>query len=422
MSGGYLWVDAIQFSYEENKVLQGVGFHLEKGAFLGIIGPNGSGKSTLLQLLAGVLPLSKGEISLDGKSVRACSCMEWARKVAIVFQEIPSHLHLPCFEVVAMGRFPHLDRWHGEQEKDTQIVQWAMEITHTLSFAERYFSELSGGEKQRVMLARALAQEPKILLLDEPTSHLDILHQLEVMKILEDLREKGMTIVGVFHDVNVVSQFCLQVLLLKKGSVLGFGTVEEVLTKENIIELLEVEFLESTHPLSSRPFFIPLKSRRKPSKELSVHLICGGGRGIPFMKRLLEEGFNMSVGIVNQLDSDEEYATWFRLPVAREVPFSPFGPKAFQEAQELAEKAHFVLVIPTFWGQGNLPNLDLALLLLQRGKRVFLFREAMNPQFDYTGGKAMEKLQALQGRGAQVIENIDDFLSAVQVYPPKALP
>jgi len=410
----HLVVEELSFRYEgTEKILHSVHFTLEKGTFVGIIGPNGSGKSTLLHLLSGILPLQEGRILLSGKDLRQCSRLEWAQRVAIVFQEIPLQVNLPCLEVVTMGRFPHLRKWRREKREDEKAVEWAMEVTQTSLFAERDFSELSGGEKQRVMIARALAQQPELLLLDEPTSHLDILHQLEMMRILQALREQGITILGVFHDVNTVAQFCEQVLFLRRGTVLGFGPVEKVMTGERLTELLEVEFLESTHPLSLRPFFMPLEVRKKTPRGVQVHLICGGGRGIPYMRKLLEEGFTLSVGIVNQLDSDEEFATRLKLPVVREAPFSPFGEGALQRAREIARGAHFVLVIPTYWGWGNLLNLELARILLWEGKKVLLFRESLNPEFDYTGGEAMRRLRELEKRGVVVIDKLDDFFSMV---------
>lgn len=407
----HLVVENLSFCYHEEPVLRGINFALPKGAFMGVVGPNGSGKSTLLHLLAGILPLQEGRIVLGGTDVRLCSRLEWARKVAIVFQEIPARVDLPCGEVVSMGRFPHLGRWRREREDDEQAVAWAMETTHTLLFADRDFSELSGGEKQRVMIARALAQKPELLLLDEPTSHLDVLHQLEVMRILTDLSEQGITIIGVFHDVNIVAQFCHRVLLLRRGTALGYGPVETMMTRDRMTELLEVEFWETTHPVSLRPFFMPLAERREKPKNVWVHLICGGGQGIPVMRRLLEEGFLLSVGIVNQFDSDEEFAARFKLPVAREKPFYPFSQEAFQEAYRLARGAQVVLIVPTYWGEGNLLNLELALSLLREGKKVLLLAGSLDPKLDYTGGKAVRKLEELCRGGAQIISGVESLLA-----------
>ncbi len=404
-----LSVHHLTFAYSGDCVLQGVDFTLHRGTFLGIVGPNGSGKTTLLHLLARLLPLQEGIICFEGKEIWRYSHTEWAKKVAIVFQEIPTRVSLPCQEVIAMGRFPYLRRFAREGEEDERAVQWAMEMTETWQFAERDFGELSGGEKQRVMIARALAQKPTLLLLDEPTSHLDVLHQLEVMQILRALQREGITIIGIFHDPNVVAQWCQYALFLKGGRVLRFGTTEEVMRKEYLAELLEVEFIEHTHPLSLRPFFTPLELRKRPSRGITVHLICGGGRGIPFVRKFLEAGFSLSVGIVNRFDSDEELAIQLRLPVVSEKPFSPFSEESLHHALHLARKAQWVFIVPTYWGRGNLLNLELARLLLLEGKRVFLLREGFDPRFDYTGGEARKKLAELAHHGAQVLERVEEL-------------
>ena len=190
------------FSYGDRKVLHNVTFKIQKGDFVGILGPNGSGKSTLLHLLSGLLIPDTGTIFISGKNTKELSRKNWSQEIAIVFQETNLNLDLECYDIIMMGRFPHWRRWQKENQQDIDSVLNALQITNTQQFANRPFRELSGGEKQRVMIARALAQKPNILLLDEPTSHLDILHQLDIMRILYRLQKKDITILGVFHDIN----------------------------------------------------------------------------------------------------------------------------------------------------------------------------------------------------------------------------
>jgi len=409
----YLQVENLSFSYRERKVLDKLTFNIEKGELVGIAGPNGAGKSTLLYLLAGLLTPEKGKIALGDKDTRFLSRRMWSQKVAMVFQEIPQNLELTSQEVIAMGRFPHLGRWQREREIDEEKAAWAMEITSTTAFFDRLFSELSGGEKQRVMIARALAQEPELLLLDEPTSHLDILHQLEIMDILLELRKGGMAIISVFHDLNLVSQFCDKALLLKEGRTLSFGGVEEVMKVEEVEKLFGVEFLETTHPFSLRPFFMPLQKIKNQSSRGIVHLICGGGSGSPLMRELLEAGFSLSLGVVNQLDSDEELARKLGIPVVQEKPFSPFSPSTMEEAYRLAQKADYIVIAPTYWGRGNLPNLDLAERLALEGKAVLVLEEALNPEFDYTEGEAQEKLRKIIKEGGKVVKDLPTYFSSL---------
>jgi iron complex transport system ATP-binding protein len=287
-----LSVKNLFFSYGDRKVLHNVNFNIQKGDFVGILGPNGSGKSTLLHLLSGLLMPDTGSIFISGKNTQELSRKNWSQEIAIVFQETNLNLDLECYDVIMMGRFPHWRRWQKENQQDIDSVLNALQITNTQQFANRPFRELSGGEKQRVMIARALAQEPNILLLDEPTSHLDILHQLDIMRILFLLQKKDITILGVFHDINLVSQFCNQVMFLKKGVIVHRGLVGKSLHAPQVEELFDVEFLEEIHPYSLRPFFMPLGIVKKiESPSASIHLICGGGSGSNFMKEFLEAGF-----------------------------------------------------------------------------------------------------------------------------------
>ncbi len=408
----FLHVRSLSFAYGDRKALRGVSFQLPRGEFLGVAGPNGSGKSTLLYLLAGLLPPSSGKVELEGNPTSPLRREEWARVVGMVFQEVPTDIFLPCFEVVLLGRFPHLRRFRRESEADYQAVEKAMHATATASFADRPLGELSGGERQRVMLARALAQEPELLLLDEPTSHLDVLHQLEIMDILLSLRRKGMTVVGVFHDLNLVSQFCTRALFLKAGKILRDGPINEVMHVAAVEELLNVEFLEEVHPHTYRPFFMPLKRREPVKKEGErVHIVCGGGSGIPLMRALTEHGFQVSVGMVNKLDTDEETARRLGLPVAAEKPFSPLGPETAERFRILAGQSRWVVVAPTYWGYGNLENLRQVLTLVRKGKQVIIFEEGLREDYDFTEGEARHLLGTIRSSGAIIVSGIEALLA-----------
>ncbi|MDK2896468.1 MAG: cobalamin transport system ATP-binding protein [Candidatus Atribacteria bacterium] len=414
----YLTVESLEFSYGLRKIIHNFNFQVQKGELVGVIGPNGAGKSTLLHLLAGLLFPDKGKIYLGGRETTFLSRRKWAQKAALVFQDVPSELDMDCLEVVMMGRFPYITRWKGEDELDYQVVQKVMKATSVQNFIGRSFQELSGGEKQRVMVARALAQEPELLLLDEPTSHLDVRHQLEIMDILLELKKEGIAILGVFHDLNLVSQFCDKVLLLREGCLLNCGKTTEVMKTPQIEELFQVEFLEALHPFTFRPFFMPLGKRKSESNNIRLHLICGGGSGRLAMQELLSAGFSLSVGVVNQLDSDQELAEKLGLKLVTEKPFTHYSSDSLQRAQTLAEQADFVIVVPTYWGEGNLGNLRLAQQLLARGKRVILFRDCLGEQWDYTNGRALKILHELVEAGALVFDSWPAAIRAIGDKPP----
>ena len=403
------------FSYGDRKVLHNVTFKIQKGDFVGILGPNGSGKSTLLHLLSGLLIPDTGTIFISGKNTKELSRKNWSQEIAIVFQETNLNLDLECYDIIMMGRFPHWRRWQKENQQDIDSVLNALQITNTQQFANRPFRELSGGEKQRVMIARALAQKPNILLLDEPTSHLDILHQLDIMRILYRLQKNDITILGVFHDINLVSQFCNQVMFLKKGEIVHHGLVGKSLHAPQVEELFDVEFLEEIHPYSLRPFFMPLGITKKmESPSASIHLICGGGSGSNFMKEFLEASFSVSVGIVNQFDSDQEMASKLGITVIIEKPFSPISDDNFQKAMNLAAQSDYIFIAPGYWGRGNLLNLDLAISLQERGKRIFFLQDSLDQNWDYTEGQAINKLNILVKNHAEVFSTISEVIDRIK--------
>ena len=239
-----LRADSVSFAYRAYapRVLDEVSVEASRGDLVGVIGPNGSGKTTLLKLLAGTLAPSKGSISLEGRPLSGWSRRETARRIAYVPQETHSSFDFSVLDIVLMGRFPHLGTFALEGPEDLSIARRALEATGTLAFESRSFSTLSGGEKQRVVIASALAQSADLLLLDEPTASLDIGHQLEVAALLARLnREQGVTMVLSTHDLNFAASLCRRLMLLRGGRTLGYGATDDVLTAGAVRALYDVE-------------------------------------------------------------------------------------------------------------------------------------------------------------------------------------
>ncbi|MCK4613900.1 MAG: ABC transporter ATP-binding protein [Thermoplasmata archaeon] len=236
-----LTVRGITFYYDSIKALKDVGFELKKGEVLGIIGPNGSGKTTLLRCINMTLEPEMGTVLIDGRNILEMDRKEVARHIGVVPQSPAFSFPFSVFDVVLMGRTPWLNRFSWESSGDIDIARRAMEITGTLSLAARPIDELSGGEKQRVIIAKALAQQPEILLLDEPTLHLDINHQLEILELIKKLaKEKGLMVVLVSHDLNLAARYSDRLLLLKEGKIFSTGPPGDVITEEGIREVYGV--------------------------------------------------------------------------------------------------------------------------------------------------------------------------------------
>lgn len=230
-----LQVENLQFGYRKDLVLKEISFNIEKGKFVSIIGPNGSGKSTLLKTINQLYSPSQGNILIDGNNINRLKKKELARKIALVPQDTLIDYEFTVEDIVLMGRHPYKGRFQNENENDYKIVNEALKMTNTLHLKDRVITEISGGERQRVIIAKALAQKPSIILLDEPTSHLDINHQIEILNLLKRLnKETGTTIVIVIHDINLASRYSDEIIMLNEGEILGMGSPEKVITKNNI--------------------------------------------------------------------------------------------------------------------------------------------------------------------------------------------
>lgn len=236
----------IDFSYNNgqssNFSLKKINIEIEKGDFLSILGPNGSGKSTLIKILSGYLKPNDGEVLLDDRTLTHYNSKELARKIAYVPQLPASVYPFSVYEIVAMGRYPYLGISGFEKESDREKI---FEITKYLELEhilDKGISEISGGEIQRTFIARALVQEPQILLLDEPNAHLDIKHQLSIFNLLKELNEvNGITIITVMHDLNLSKYYSSRILMLKEGKVFLIGNPVDTITKENIFSVFDVD-------------------------------------------------------------------------------------------------------------------------------------------------------------------------------------
>ncbi len=272
-----LRVHEVTLGYGSRVVLRDINLEVKPGEMVGIIGPNGCGKSTLIRGITGVIPLRSGQIFVNGQDVAKMRRGDLARIVAVV----PQNPHLPelftALEIVLMGRTPHLRRFGYEGERDLVLTQWAMEATQTSAFAERRVGELSSGEKQRLTIARALAQQPEVILLDEPTAHLDINHQVETLDLICELcRERGLMAVAATHDLNLAAQYCDRLVMINQARIYRQGTPRQVINPRNIKEVYGAEVYVYPHPVNNLPVVLLNAGNNKPAKPRDA---IGGSAG-----------------------------------------------------------------------------------------------------------------------------------------------
>ncbi len=254
-----LFLKGVSFSYTNGFVIRDVSLTISPGEMVGLLGPNGCGKTTLLRLASGVVSPGLGDVYLDGARMRKLSRKQIARRVAVVPQYFRMPFDFKVGEVALLGRTPFVRGLTGETEGDRTIVEDALRLVGMYELRRRYFNDLSGGEQQKVILAVALAQEPEVLLLDEPTAHLDINHQVEILELVRALnREHGVTVIAAMHDLNLASLFFDRLVMLKEGALFADGPPREVVTEENVLDVFSASVKVGSHPAAQVPHVVVL--------------------------------------------------------------------------------------------------------------------------------------------------------------------
>lgn len=250
----------IKVGYENRTIIEDLSLKINEGEIVSIIGPNGSGKSTLLKSLSKLLKRESGEVLLYEKFLDSMKNNEVSKVLSMVYQQNTSPSDITVRDLVYYGRIPHKKWFESRNKEDEDIVNWSMEQTGVLHYADRQVLQLSGGERQRVWLAMALAQKPKILFLDEPTTYLDMCHQLELMELVQEINKKfNMTIVMVLHDLNQAARYSNRVVIMKNGKIVADGKPEEVIVKDIIHSVYNVKCCITNESMCNRPQIYPLE-------------------------------------------------------------------------------------------------------------------------------------------------------------------
>ncbi len=411
-----LKVEKLNFGYDSHKILNDLQFQIIKGSFVSIIGPNGSGKTTLLKNISAALHPQSGKVLLKEKDIFKIKPKKLAQEIAVVPQDISVDFSFTVLETVLMGRMPYLNKFENESKKDIELAKWAMELTNTWNLRDRYITEISGGERQRVIVARALVQEPQVILLDEPVAHLDLQHQMELLELLRDLRDSNqLTIVAILHDLNLAAQFSDYIIMMKNGQIYSTGVPSKVLTADNIEKVYNMEVVVMPNELTGRFNIIPVaksKLHNKLKKE-KIHLICGGGTGAFLMEKLLQNNYEISCGVLNIGDGDWNKARDLGLEIAYEAPFNPISEKALEVNETLIKKSDVIILMPLPFGPGNLCNLEQVYNAIKNGKRIIVVGNKTLENRDFTDGKAQEIYDFILDSGAILVSETKDIFERI---------
>ncbi|MGH2682963.1 MAG: ABC transporter ATP-binding protein [Actinomycetota bacterium] len=410
---------AVTAGYDGRAVVQELSLSVDAGEVVGLIGPNGSGKTTLVRVASRALRPMSGGVRVAGKDPYAISSRQAARLVAVVPQDLAPTFSFTALEVVLMGRSPYLSPWGGGGPDDYRRAREAMESAGVHHLADRLLEELSGGEKQGVVLAQALAQDAPVLLLDEPTTHLDLRHVVGILEtVLALARDQGNAVLAVFHDLNLASGFCDRLLALDEGRVVAEGPPEEVVSRALVRELYGVDAEVTPHFATGRPTVLlgpPLAPAPRGGLP-RAHVVGGAGRGAPAMRGLAARGYEVTAGVLHAQDTDAVAAERLNLERVVVPPFSEVDEEARREVLAMMRRAAVVVVCDAPYGPGNVGNLVAAVEAAAEGARVCLLEQVPVEERDFTGGEASRLWRRLREQ-AEVARSYEELL-AVAAPPP----
>lgn len=360
-------VDEMVVEFDGDRILDDVSVAVDGGEVLGIIGPNGAGKTTLLRAIDGIVNPCDGSIRVCDDPISSLTARETARRIAVLPQSTDVPFDFSVRDIVAMGRTPYGGRFGRQHEHTTNQIDRALERTETTSIANRPITEISGGERQRVLIARAIAQDTPVLLLDEPTANLDINHQIATFELVRSLAADGKAVLTAIHDLNLAARFCDRLLLLADGKPIATGTPEEVLAAERIESTYGVRTAVRRDPIHDAVRVSPLPERTPPSG-VRIHVVGHGGAAGPLCRGLVDAGYEVSVGIVRQGGPDEDVARALDLSTIAFPPAAPVTDYMIDRHRRAVDNATITIVSPFHVG----PTTRHLLQVAQTATRVIV--------------------------------------------------
>lgn len=358
----YFKMDDMAVGYQGKTLIHDINIGIDKGEIVTLIGPNGSGKSTILKSITKQLKLIGGKVFFDDTSLQEMSYKELSSNMAVVLTERIKTELMTCHEIVATGRYPYTGRLGILTPEDEQIVDEAMKAVHAEDLGNRDFNAISDGQKQRVLLARAICQEPEIIVLDEPTSFLDVRYKLELLSILRNMaKKKGITVIMSLHEIDLAEKVADKIICVKGDRIAHCGKPETIFQEETIRELYGIDngYFD--------PVFGSLELPR-PEGEPKVFVISSGGSGIPVYRRLQRKNIPFAAGVLYPNDIDYQLARLLAVQTVTEKPFEKISDQTFEEAVKLMDSCESVINAGIIIGSANHRIVELLEKAQQEGK------------------------------------------------------
>ena len=372
----YFHTQDLSVGYDGRALIHDINIQVEKGKILTLIGPNGAGKSTILKSITRHLAKICGQVYIDRQEIYAWSARELAKRVAVVLTDRIHPELMTCGEVVAMGRYPYTNALGHLTARDREIVAQAMERVHALDLAEQDFTTLSDGQRQRIMLARALCQEPEVLILDEPTAYLDIRHKIELLDILREMaHERGITVIMSLHEIDLATKISDYLLCVKGDTIEAFGPPEDILAEGVIERLYDIQ-------RGSYNLLFGSVELAKPRGEPQVFVVGGGGQGVACYRALQKRQLPFAAGILFDKDVDCQVARELSDHVVTAPAFEPMTEEHYRRAADLLLRCACVIDAGTPVGTLNRMNGRLLALAREKGMPLYSGWQALETELD----------------------------------------
>ena len=366
----YFETHDLSVGYRGRPLSEKINLSIEKGRILTLIGPNGSGKSTILKTITKHLEKIAGVVTIENDNISKRSNKELAKRLSVMLTERIDPELMTCEQVVAMGRYPYTNHFGSLTPGDRQVVEESLHMVRAEELAERPFTDISDGQRQRIMLARAICQQPEIIVLDEPTSYLDIRHKIELLDILRKMaREKNVAVVMSLHEIDLAAKISDQIICVKGDRIRLIGTPEQVFTGERVKELYELESGSFNTLFGSVELMAP-------EGEPEIFVLAGAGKGIPIYRLLQKNNRAFSTGVLFENDVDLQVASVLAAHVTVAPAFGTFGERELSEAKRWIDRARCVVDAGTPVGDQNRRSRELIQYARTEGKRVITDAEA----------------------------------------------